>query len=228
MSQVIEMLRSLDRKERFAVLRDVLGFDCRTPALNEGFRKRLSDCIRVEVPEKVFLATDYHLDWIQIAVHLAENPDIDRHMPFDSPAADEINKNQQDVDLLVAFEASEMKRPSAHLVLIEAKAYLGWTNGQLSRKTARLGRIFGNDGRKDGVVQPHFVLMTGRVSPNIQTCKWPNWMKDRAGNPFWLKYALPSRRSVTRCRPDGTADKSGRCLKFGLAAPSTRDWSAEG
>ena len=228
MSQVIEMLRSLDRKERFAVLRDVLGFDCRTPELNECFRQRLSDCIRVEVPKKVFLATDYHLDWIQIAVHLAENPDIDWDKPFDSPAVDEINRNQQDVDLLVAFEASEATSPSAHLVLIEAKAYLGWTNGQLSSKTARLGRIFGDDGTKAGVVQPHFVLMTGRVSPNIRTHKWPSWMKDRAGDPFWLKHALPPRRSVTRCRQGGTADKSGRYLKFGPAAPSTGDCSEEG
>ena len=68
MSQVIEILRSLDRKERFAVLREALGFDGNAALLDSGFRDRLSDCIDVVVPETAFVAVDYHLDWIEIAL----------------------------------------------------------------------------------------------------------------------------------------------------------------
>ena len=60
MSRVIEMLRYLDRKERFAVLREALGFDRETPRLDDGFRNELSKSIGISVPERAFLAADYH------------------------------------------------------------------------------------------------------------------------------------------------------------------------
>ena len=221
MSQVIEILRSLDRKERFAVLREALGFDCKAPLLDSGFRDRLSDCIDVAVPERAFVAMDYHLDWIEIALHLAENPGIDKRKAFESPAADRINRNQQDIDLLVAFDAADSNGAVSHLVLIEAKAYLHWTNEQLDGKTKRLCRMFGDDGTRRDVVTPHLVLMTGRVSANIRTDNWPRWTKDPRGNPFWLKYRLPDRRKVTRCEPNGNRHKSGGWLRLDPAAPSS-------
>ena len=76
MSRVIEMLRYLDRKERFAVLREALGFDRETPRLDDGFRNELSKSIGISVPERAFLAADYHLDWIELALHLARRPDV--------------------------------------------------------------------------------------------------------------------------------------------------------
>lgn len=221
MSQVIEILRSLDRKERFAVLRDALGFDDCAPVLETDFRYRLSNCIDVAVPEKALVAMDYHLDWIEIALHLAEDPGLELEKPFRSPAAEGINRNQQDIDLLVAFDAAGANGSATHLVFIEAKAYLHWTNGQLDRKTGRLGLIFGDDGTRRGVAKPHFVLMTGRVSSNIRTGEWPGWMKDPEGNPFWLEYCLPGRRKVTRCGPDGKRDKCGGWLRLDYAAPSS-------
>ncbi|MDE0373914.1 MAG: hypothetical protein OXI73_15410 [Rhodospirillales bacterium] len=221
MSQAIEILRSLDRKERFAVLRDALGFDDHAPVLDPDFRDRLRACINVPVPETAFVAMDYHLDWIQIALHLAEGSGIDLDKPFKSPAADQINRNQQDIDLLVAFDAAGTNGPTTHLVMIEAKAYLHWTNGQLDSKTRRLGQIFGDDALRRGILKPHFVLMTGRVSPNIRPCGWPRWTKDGQGSPFWLEYSLPVRRKVTRCGPDGKRDKSGAWLRFDPAAAST-------
>ena len=67
------------------MLRDALGFHPETPRLDDGFRKRLGDCIGVDVPECAFLAMDYHLDWIQIAFHLDANPDKSQVIPFPSP-----------------------------------------------------------------------------------------------------------------------------------------------
>ena len=138
MSQAIEILRSLDRKERFAVLREALGFDGNAPVLEPGFRDRLSDCIGVAVPEdgvcRLGLPSRLDRDRAPPRRRSGHRPD----KPFESPAADRVNKNQQDVDLLIAFDAAERNGPATHLVLIEAKAYLHWTNGQLEGKTKRL------------------------------------------------------------------------------------------
>ena len=103
MSRFIEHLRSFDRKERFAVLRDALGIHPETPCLNEDFRTRLASCIQVDVPKRVFLATDYHLDWIELALHRTQNPDLQPGKHFTNPAPDRINENQQDSDLLVGL-----------------------------------------------------------------------------------------------------------------------------
>ena len=107
----------------FAGVSGVLDAVC-GEGLDDGFRKRLGDCIGVDVPECAFLAMDYHLDWIQIAFHLDASPDIDPGRPFPKPDFGDINRDQEDIDLLVAFKGKDAGRAVTHLVLIEAKAYL--------------------------------------------------------------------------------------------------------
>ncbi|MDE0147227.1 MAG: hypothetical protein OXM58_02560 [Rhodospirillaceae bacterium] len=214
MSRVTEILRSLDRKERFAVLRETLGFDPTAPELGARFRTRLSTCIGVPVPAKAFVAMDYHLDWIQLALHLAEISGIAPGTAFANPDFEDFNADQEDIDLLLAFENGDAGRPLTHLVLIEAKAYLPWTNSQLASKTRRLGEIFGGDGTRHDTVEPHFVLMTERRSRNIQSSNWPGWTTDRNGEPFWLEYKLPCRRKVTRCDAAGRPDRRGDHLRL--------------
>ena len=213
MPGIIEHLRSLDRKERFAVLRDALGLHPETPYLDDGFRKRLRDCIHVDVPERAFLAVDYHLDWIQIAFHLNANPDVEPGHPFPKPDFGDINRDQEDIDLLVAFEGKDGGRAVTHLVLIEAKAYLPWTNKQLASKAKRLKEIFGDDGTAHNAVKPHFVMMTGRLSGKIDPASWPDWMSS-GGNLRWLKYCLPTRTKVTRCTDRGRRLKNGSHLRL--------------
>ena len=214
MSKVIDSLRLLDRKERFAVLREALGFDRIAPKLGRGFQEKLGACIGVPVPERAFVAMDYHLDWIQMALHFAENPPPRPGEAFRNPGFSNINRDQEDIDLLVAFDTTDEDPSVTHLVLIEAKAYLPWTNKQLESKTRRLCRTFGDDGARHDAVKPHFLLMTGRRSDNILTAAWPGWTKASDGNPFWLDYNLPCRRKVTRCDAGGKPDKRGGHLRF--------------
>ncbi len=141
MSKVIESLRSLDRKERFAVVREALCIDEQTPKLDKGFREKLSGCVGVPVPEHAFVAMDYHLDWIRMSLHLAENPAPRPGEPFPNLGFDDINNDQEDIDLLVAFDSGDETAPATHLAMIEAKAYLPWTNEQLKSKTCRLGVV---------------------------------------------------------------------------------------
>ena len=89
------------------------------------------------VPADAFVAMDYHLDWIQMALYLARTPDPPRPIPKEAVLGDgqkNINENQMDVDLLVAFDEGA----TTHLVLVEAKMETGWTNQQLCSKATRL------------------------------------------------------------------------------------------
>ena len=213
MSQVIQALRSFDRKERFAVLREVLGFDSETPRLHGRLREKLGDCIGMPVPEHAFLAMDYHLDWIDVALYRVSKQGIHPKSPFPNERFPNINENQQDVDLLVAFEADGTGEASTHLVHIEAKAYLGWKNDQLERKAKRLRSIFGEDGTYWQFATPHYVLMSAKRSTHISTQSWPKWMKN-GDEPIWLDYALPPRQKITRCDAFGRPSKTGGYLRL--------------
>ena len=198
------------------MLRDVLGFHQDMPKIDRNFRFRLAGCIGQQIPQRCFLAMDYHLDWVELALHLAERPDIQPRQAFRSPNPGDINTSQMDVDLLVAFEKEHADKIWTHLVLVEAKAYLPWSNRQLKKKVCRLRKIFGEQGTQCDSVKPHFVLMTGSKSEKIVAECWPNWMKkDKKKHvPFWLSYQLPTRFKVTRCDKDKKNSADGGFLRL--------------
>ena len=98
-------------------------------------------------------------------------------------------------------------------MLIEAKAYLSWSNPQLKSKACRLKDIFGIHGRRRDGVELHFVLMTEQTSKNICTDEWPGWMKADAES-LWLQYSLPSRYEITRCTDRGKQSSEGDHLRL--------------
>ena len=135
----IDYLRLLNRKERFHLLREALGET--TFRLDERFRTRLQSCLRdsprgaVSIPPDAFVAMDYHLDWVGMALRLAADGSVQARR--DRIANDGlVSGTQQDVDLLVAFPDG----PTTHLVMIEAKGDTHWRNEQLDRKAERLKR----------------------------------------------------------------------------------------
>ena len=104
MNKLIERIESLNRKERFAVFREISGLKESRFPLRETFRKRLDTCIsRVRVPEIVYCATDYHLDWIELAL-FTYNIELSKdNVNVVEQSSNNINENQQDIDLLIAF-----------------------------------------------------------------------------------------------------------------------------
>ena len=98
MSDLIDHLRSFNRKERFILLREALGED--TFCLDVGFRTRLGETIGEAIPADAFVAMDYHLDWLQMALYLAATPAPEWPVLNDGL----VEANQQDIDLLVAFD----------------------------------------------------------------------------------------------------------------------------
>lgn len=203
MSDLIEHLRSFNRKERFILFSDALGRE----RLGEGFRMRLGEATEVAIPVDAYVAMDYHLDWLQMALYLADKPEPQRRISND----DLVAGNQEDADLLVAFDGES----TTHLVLVEAKVETGWTNRQLKSKAERLARIFDVSRPGAHLATPHYVLASPRPpSENVSTEGWPRWMM-REGGPVWMELKRPpGLRKVTRCDGDGRPSAAGRFLRI--------------
>ena len=148
-----------------------------------------------------------------MALYLEGNPEIQPGCRFPNQNFRNINENQEDVDLLVAFKGEGAGEETMHLVLIEAKSYLPWSKKQLDSKAKRLRGIFGEHGTRWNSVTPYFVLMTGKTSTRISTQSWPNWMSD-GEKPCWMQYELPSRNKITRCTVSGKRSKGGGYLRL--------------
>ena len=204
MPTLIEYLRSFNRKERFILLREALGGE--TFRLNESFRRRLGDLLGISIPADAFVAMDYHLDWLQTSLYLTATPSPPKPIPNDGL----VSGNQEDVDLLVAFEDSA----TTHLVLIEAKVETGWTNKQLRSKADRLDLIFRHRRPGADLATPYFVLMSPSEPARITTDGWPDWMRP-GGKPMWMELPRPDGlRKVTRCTAEGTVSAGGHYLRI--------------
>ena len=204
MSELITHLQSFNRKERFILLREALGAD--TFSLDDGFRERLGEVVGATVPAAAFVAMDYHLDWLQMALYLAATPSP----PSPIPSDDLFKANQEDVDLLVAFDGAA----TTHLVLVEAKMETGWTNSQLCSKAQRLRLIFGTGRPGAHLAKPYFVLASPNRPERLKTDDWPDCMT-RAGEPVWMELRRPpDLRKVTRCTKDRRASAGGGFLRI--------------
>jgi len=148
------------------------------------------------------VAMDYHLDWLFASIQLSFDS-TKRIFPIED---DCISANQQDVDLLVAFE----RENETHIVLLEAKALTGWSNEQLNSKAKRLSKIFGKDGKRWQNIVPHFILISPNISKGLSSREWPEWMAPN-GLIKWI--TLPGtekKESVYRCDEKGKSSKDGR------------------
>ena len=160
--------------------------------LSEKFLKDLDRVLDLKVPENADVFMDYHMNWIYAALHWNANEKDE----FDNPAGHfylptkvkenptqmeekhVIEQNQEDVDLLIAYQDSEAGPDVVRVILIEAKADTSWSTSQFRRKARRLHNIFGcsskacKDCQKDVPPQiqkviPSFVL----VSPALKNRK---------------------------------------------------------
>ena len=202
---LIEIMKSFNRKERSFLIAQALGLhsDCGETAfsLSESFRNRLNKEVKnVEIPDpkerEVFVAMDYHLDWLQAALSWKYTSPVENYKFCNEGKV--IEGTQQDIDLLVAFEANG----KCHLILVEAKAYSGWDNLQLSSKAYRLRKIFGETGEKWCDVQPYFYVIGPQMPAKLKPDCLPEWMLDDRGKLQWLCFRLPKERRVVKRRDD--------------------------
>ena len=206
MANLIDYLKAFNRKERFILLHEALGFEDQSFRLSGNFSQRLSDCLGMRVQRNAFVAMDYHLDWLQMALWLADNGDTEYTIPNEGL----VFANQEDIDLLVAFE----DETTTQLILIEAKGDTHWLNDQLRSKCARLELIFAPGRPGTSHATPNFILMSPQKSARIDTTSWPSWMTVD-GKARWLELRLPDGLlKVTRCTKAGGSDEDGTYLKI--------------
>lgn len=206
MPDLIELLESFNRKERFFLISQALG----NFQMSDHFRRELGKTVSIEIPAGSFTAMDYHLDWLTAALvaHGAGN----KGELFDNPGQQTIHGTQEDIDLLVAFRAESLY----HIILVEAKGDTGWTNKQMRSKANRLTQIFGLNGGKYADVHPHICLTSPKKpSQRLKDGEWPAWMR-KGGNSFnWLELNFPgNRRIVTRCDADRNPSAQGQYFRI--------------
>ena len=164
---IIQNLKRFNSKERYHLIRSAFGNT--EFRLGESFREKLRDCLGLNVPEDAFAAMDYHLDWIYASLYLATSQE---QPPYRLSSDKEISGTQQDVDLLIAYESDGI----CHVVMVEAKGVLPFSNRDLNRKAKRLGVIWGDDGGCWPNAKPHFVIASPRKPEKLTYAEWPSWM----------------------------------------------------
>ena len=204
---LLDILKQFNRKERFHLLHHALGYESQSFRLGHNFRNALASNLGLRVPHDALVMMDYHLDWIGMAVWLRDQSILPTKQ---APATHEgrVSGNQEDVDLLVAFESDG----TTHMVFIEAKGDTAWNNQQLRSKAKRLTHIFGSEISKTACVQPHFVLLSPTASTRIDTGTWPSWM--RRDLDHWMTLPWPSTMKPTLCNEDGSANRHGDWVRI--------------
>ena len=223
MADLIDILESFNRKERFFLVAQALNGRQENPAftLSDDFRRELGDKVGVSIPtERVFVGMDYHLNWVHASLVLS-HPEKYGKGPF-SRGPDIVRpRDQEDVDLLVAFEEKSL----FNLIFIEAKAYddgklAGYSrkepSDQLNRKVQRLKLIFDSYGKDFSDVKPRLCLALGK-EPEVRSVQhWPKWALEPDGKPNYLKLDLPTdRKRVQCCDGENRPSEKGnffRCL----------------
>ena len=203
--ELMDVLKRFNRKERFHLLRHALGYDKDSFRLGGAFREALGANIGQRIPRDALVMMDYHLDWVGMALWLADRNEMPtKRAPW--PSQGRVKGNQEDVDLLVAFK-SEGKD---HVVLVEAKGGSPWRNSQLDSKARRLSDIFGRKIADGANVRPHFVLIAPKGSSAIEGRTWPCWMKDAVGHQMVLPWPLMMKPDALRHGRQGPAARSVR------------------
>ena len=214
MSKLIEHLKSFNRKERSILLEKALGST--TFLLSDKFRDELKKCLNIDIPVCSYVAMDYHIGWIQMAIYLAKCGDMPQGL-IPTTKVPGVNDNQRDVDLLVAFTENSV----THLVLIEAKADMSWDHKQLSAKVDKLKESVCPQHGSKIRLKLHLVLMSPKPpdfkrSTHIRVGEWPDWMKKKDGSFYHMPLHLASHlRKITRCDAGENDNEEGDYYKIG-------------
>jgi|SRR5665213_3382288 len=216
MSSLADVLLRFNRKERNLLIRAVLGDEQEPLQLSEAFRRAIAQqlpVLKVEIiPEEAWWSTDYHISWLAGALaYYTEGKDClknARHNPSTGPDCELIERNQEDIDLVIAS--------GRDLILVEAKAYGKWDVDQLQSKLDRFDLLRGEydqiaaHAAIDTQVQMHFLLMSP-VEPKEIKVDWRRFKRTDSPIP-WIRLNLPKSEpilEVSRCNEKGKKSDQG-------------------
>lgn len=198
MHPVLTWLDRLNYKERYYLFQRVTG----GITLGEDMRQALNKAFHLEVPQKVSVYIDYHLDWLHSALEASKSGETDGGTFSNSAGV--ATGTQRDADLLVAYQGVD----AVHLIMLEAKLKGGWNPDQLAGKLDRLTRIFGKTGGryKDHGIRPHVGLVSPDMPPKELSSGRPGWMTVNGSLP-WIPMPASNRWVVYRCDALGRRKK---------------------
>ncbi|WP_130014794.1 hypothetical protein [Serinicoccus sediminis] len=196
-----QILAALDSHERPILFQWATQ---RSFALGEDVRAQLGAAIDREIPTDAFVAMDYTLDWLYAATVICQGAD-----PLSTLQQWPVNQlllraSIEDIDLLIAWEDRHQHR---HTVLVEAKAFTGWTNKQMQGKIDRLAAIFGGD--LASAFDVHFVMAGPKASKGLKTQHWPAWTGSEDRRHFLSIPDPGARYAVQRCTETGKPTSKG-------------------
>lgn len=209
--EIIEGIKFFNRKERFYLISDAIGND--RFKLCDKFISKINNKFDVEVTENAFIAMDYHMDWISAALTIAFKSDkFSNGIYPNGEGKGRLNDNQEDVDLLIGYCDAKV----CHLIMLEAKAFTGWTNKQLKSKAEKHRAVFYMaEGRIYPNVIPHFGLISINKPRNLDRgYDWPSYWVGKDGDINWLELGIPEDmqgmiRGVVRCDEEGRVTEGG-------------------
>ena len=220
MSLLIDNLAAFNRKERFHLLAFALDWQPKDMPLGRQFIDAIGAKIGCKISDSssIFMAMDYHLDWLYAALYLTEHrlsPSSVRN-PVDKRNRCQIAGTQEDIDLLVAF-ACDNTAHGTHLVLVEAKGDTSWSTAQLASKAKRLKAILPDSHSQSGALQltPHFILASPSPPQNAgilgAIASLPEWARNGAmDDRHWIHLPMHGQGTtkdgfakVVRCDRDG-------------------------
>jgi hypothetical protein len=203
-NDLITLLKLFNRKERYFLIAQALGNNNFT--LSESFRKLISTKLDLFIPPDAFAAMDYHLDWIYASLFASTKDNLN----FIELNELKLNKNQEDIDFLIAFKEGTQY----HLILIEAKAETGWTNKQIDSKAKKFKEIFGTDKCSWENVTPHLLITSPRMPRDLKLDCLPLYLY-RPMNYIWFPLNIPDNLiKITRCNDLGKPSING--LKWNI------------
>lgn len=176
---LVDRLRSFNRKERYWVIRNALGVAGQPIPLSPQFRETLQKTINRPIPEDAWWGMDYHINWLFATAFLLNDADRRNGINKTSEGKYLIKGNQEDVDLIVAFEKN--------IILLEAKFNKNWSKKQMESKANRLDMLKKEFGKNAEIFivfwAPEIINSRGKLThENIKMELWT----DRDDSGFWL------------------------------------------
>jgi hypothetical protein len=114
--------------------------------------------------DNAFVAMDYTLDWLYAATQWCLHSEVAKpHRPTPWPGGDALAASSEDIDLLIAWADDH----GPHVILMEAKGFTGWRNGQMMHKVQRLSAIFADNLAEQ--FDAHFLLVGPAASAGLQS-----------------------------------------------------------
>ncbi len=191
-SLLVNKLASLNRKERFWLVRQAIGAES-FDKLSEDFLNDISRKLSIKIPEDAWWAMDYHIDWIA-AVLSTDSSNLETDGPNDKGLYDNtknfpsdeggvsidpiIKGTQQDFDLIIAFENN--------IILCEAKGAGSWDRKQMDSKVCRIRSLLTLAQSYDPEIDIKLVL----ISPKSRNETKVHLNSDGSKNTCWPKEFL--------------------------------------